>query len=300
VTPAVGQGSRRDEQLEGAVAGTGAGGAGGCVGGSLPTEIQSVLKDRCQLCHGNPPIPGVPGALVTRDDFLRPAKTDPSKTMADVVMMRVTTTSNLRMPPVPAAPLTAAEIQTLNDWLNAGMPLVGCTMTGGGGSSPDGGTPPPVDAGPDPFAAPAKCTNGMVTRRTEGPSMDPGVACIACHARGEGPRFAFGGTVYPSAHEPDECNGANGTTTALGASVVVVDSKGVSATATVNTAGNFYAGRTIALTPPLKAKVVFMGRERLMIGAVPSGDCNACHTQKGTTTITGMAAAVAPGRILLP
>jgi hypothetical protein len=126
--------------------------------------------------------------------------------------------------------------------------------------------------------------------------MQPGVACIACHSRGEGPRFAFGGTVYPSAHEPDQCNGA----AAQGATVVVVDSAGTSVMATVDGSGNFYARGRVTLTPPLKAKVVFMGRERIMIGAVPSGDCNACHTQKGTTTVTTMGAPTAPGRILLP
>jgi hypothetical protein len=41
-----------------------------------------------------------------------------------------------------------------------------------------------------------------------------------------------------------------------------------------------------------------MGRERAMIGAVPHGDCNACHTQTGTTTVTG--GVKAPGRILIP
>jgi hypothetical protein len=88
---------------------------------------------------------------------------------------------------------------------------------------------------------------------------------------------------------------------ARGAQVVVVDAAGKSFTAAVNAAGNFYLNaRTTVVMPPLKAKVVFMGRERVMIGAVPSGDCNVCHTQAGTTTVTGMAALKAPGRILLP
>ena len=37
---------------------------------------------------------------------------------------------------------------------------------------------------------------------------------------------------------------------------------------------------------------LYMGRERLMIAAQTSGDCNSCHTQAG--------ASAAPGRLLTP
>jgi hypothetical protein len=126
--------------------------------------------------------------------------------------------------------------------------------------------------------------------------MQPGEACVACHARGEGGRIVFGGTVYPSAHEPSQCYGANGTTSARGAHVVVTDAAGRMATAAVNAAGNFYGN--VALTPPFQAKVVFMGRERSMVLPVMTGDCNGCHTQSGTTIVPGTLPA--PGRILLP
>jgi hypothetical protein len=43
---------------------------------------------------------------------------------------------------------------------------------------------------------------------------------------------------------------------------------------------------------PYKAKVTYMGRERAMVAAQTSGDCNSCHTQNGANS--------APGRILLP
>ena len=121
---------------------------------------------------------------------------------------------------------------------------------------------------------------------------------MRCHGRGEARTFAFAGTVYPSAHEPDRCYGADGTAGARGAQVVVIDGNGQSFTASVNSAGNFLLRGSI--TPPLKAKVVFMGRERVMIGAVPHGACNSCHTQSGTTTIMSPTAMKAPGRILLP
>jgi hypothetical protein len=102
--------------------------------------------------------------------------------------------------------------------------------------------------------------------------------------------------VYPSAHEPNQCTGVGATAATRGAQVVVVDSTGRTVTVSVNNNGNFSSSTT--LTPPFRAKVVFMGRERVMIGAVPRGDCNACHTQAGTTTVAN--GVRAPGRILLP
>jgi hypothetical protein len=119
--------------------------------------------------------------------------------------------------------------------------------------------------------------------------MQPGMACIDCHMKsgGEAPLFALGGTVYPSAHEPDACNGGPLAAMAL---VVITGADGKSVTLTPNTAGNFsYQG---ALAKPYKAKVTSMGRERAMIAAQTSGDCNACHTVAG--------AMMAPGRIMLP
>ena len=40
--------------------------------------------------------------------------------------------------------------------------------------------------------------------------MNPGRACITCHSTMNGPSLTIAGTVYPTAHEPDLCNGANG------------------------------------------------------------------------------------------
>jgi hypothetical protein len=119
--------------------------------------------------------------------------------------------------------------------------------------------------------------------------MEPGVACIACHqsSGGEAPRFAIAGTVYPTAHEPNLCDGAPGSD---GAQVVIVGANGQSTTLTPNTAGNFTYSGSISL--PFQAKVVYMGRERIMTTPQTTGDCNACHTQSGTNG--------APGRILLP
>jgi hypothetical protein len=278
----------------------GSSGSSSCGTTALPAEIQNILGSRCQLCHRNPPLAGVTGSLMTTDDFARAAKSDPAITMAASTMMRVTSANPmLRMPPSPAAALTAAELQTLKAWIDAGFPPATCDP---GSGNADGGAASPPDAAPDPFAVPAKCTSGTswTGGLRESPLMQPGEACVACHAKGEAPRLSFGGTVYPSAHEPSQCNGANGTSSAQGAQVVVVDAAGMTFTAQVNAAGNFYASARVAVTPPLKAKVVFQGRERVMIAAVPTGDCNECHTQKGITTLTTPGALPAPGRIILP
>ena len=75
-----------------------------------------------------------------------------------------------------------------------------------------------------------------------------------------------------------------------GTTVVVTDSTGNVTTIAVNSVGNFYS--QASFTPPFHAKVVSNGKERAMIAGQTSGDCNSCHTVKGTMS--------APGRILLP
>ena len=119
--------------------------------------------------------------------------------------------------------------------------------------------------------------------------MHPGLACIACHSRGEGPDFAIAGTAYPSGHEYDDCYGSAART----ARIDVTDSRGVTRSFTANSAGNFY-GQPGGGWPvfPIRAQIVFNGRTRAMAAAVDSGDCNSCHTLQGTSG--------APGRIALP
>jgi hypothetical protein len=257
---------------------------GAGIGGAIPADVLAVLSARCWLCHGARPRPGVPVSLVTRDDFTRPSGSDPTMTVAQVVVARITTAdAQKRMPPPPANPATSAEVQTLQAWIGAGTPLVP--------SPADGGS---VDAAPDPFGAPPQCTSGVVwtSGTSDSPLMQPGEPCLTCHSN-----LGFAGTVYPTAHEPSQCYGANGTTTAARAQVVVLDSSGNSFTAEINAAGNFNSPAVVV--PPLRAKVLFMGRERVMIGAVPDGNCNGCHTQLGTTTAMDTTVP-APGRIILP
>ena len=180
-----------------------------------------------------------------------------------------------------------------------GAPSVGSTpdngSAGAGGAAPDngsaGGAGGGIDPLPnDPFAVPSTCTSKISwTQGNEGSAdMNPGLACISCHAaEPDAPKFAIAGTVYPTAHEPDLCNGAG---SAAAVQVVVTGADGTTLTLIPNTVGNFsYRG---ALATPYKVKVVSMGRERAMGGAQTSGDCNSCHTKGGANG--------APGRIVLP
>jgi hypothetical protein len=214
-----------------------------------------------------------------------PAISDPTKTMAVVAVARMMNTT-APMPPVGFPQATSAEISAVQNWISAGYPTTGCssvTTTNGA----DAGALPP-----DPFSVAPTCTSGTSwTGGTEGSgSMQPGVACINCHnsSGGEAPRFTIAGTLYPTAHEPNQCNGVNGGT--AGAKVVITDAKQNVVTLVPNSAGNFYYTGTIAT--PFHAKVTDMNGERDMVAGQTSGDCNSCHTQNGTMA--------APGRIIVP
>ncbi len=118
--------------------------------------------------------------------------------------------------------------------------------------------------------------------------MNPGKACIQCHLAQEGkPEIAVGGTVYPTAHEPDLCFGVNG-----GAQVIITDTSNQEFVLNVGPTGNFSLSDKVALAMPIRAKVVQNGKAREMISPQNTGDCNGCHTENGANG--------APGRIMLP
>ena len=70
---------------------------------------------------------------------------------------------------------------------------------------------PPPDSGVDAGAPVVVCTSGTTWAGGDHGSavMHPGEACIACHTTDHGPKFAAAGTVFPTSHEPDDCNGSN-------------------------------------------------------------------------------------------
>lgn len=255
-----------------------AGGATGSSGGSqtgMPCEVDALLGNYCRSCHGAVPTGGAPMSLMTYDDLMAPAKTMPSLRVADLSLTRMQDTAS-PMPPAGSSAPSATDIQAFAAWLAAGTPTGSCAT------------------GPDPLNAAPTCTSGQtVPYVTDDGSanMNPGQACVSCHVSmgtsREAPRF-LAGTVYPTGHEPSQCNGAN--LRVDGAQVIITDANGAQVPLRVTSSGNFYT--TASIATPYTARVEYMGRTRAMAEPQTSGDCNSCHTQDGANG--------APGRITLP
>jgi hypothetical protein len=117
--------------------------------------------------------------------------------------------------------------------------------------------------------------------------MHPGLPCISCHRGAGPPPFFLAGTVYATAHEPNDCNGSRA---GVEATVVITGADGILLTLPINSVGNFYSAQPVAL--PFTAKVVAGSVQRAMSTPQTRGDCNSCHTEAGANG--------APGRIMLP
>jgi hypothetical protein len=247
----------------------------------LPCDVTNVLATHCVSCHGAVPSGGATMPLRSYADLVAMSASHPTETQAarSIVRMHDTTTP---MPPRPASAVPAADIAVFEAWVAAGTPMGSCM-------------------GPtDPFDVPPMCTSGMTwpyptgdVSRSLRPSMFPGRACLTCHqAENEG-FFGAGivaGTVFPSGHEPDNCNG--GAPSGGPVDVEITGADGVVTHLTPNAVGNFYTTRRVAT--PYTARVTHDGRARVMVTPQTDGDCNSCHTQGGAGTPP------APGRILLP
>lgn len=235
-------------------------------GADLPCDVAKLLSEKCASCHGATLSGGAPNRMLGYDDLAAPSASDPDTSVAKLSVARM---KSAQRPMPPDAPLTDAEVEILARWIDAGMPKGTCSASGAADT-------------------PTVCTSG--TRWTRGDrgseNMHPGVACIACHRKeGEGPLYAIAGTLYPTAHEPDDCNG-----TSSNAVIVITDATGKEIRLKATAAGNFFS-RT-RFTPPYTAKVIRDGKTRAMEKPQTDGDCNTCHTLEGTKE--------APGRIFLP
>jgi hypothetical protein len=246
----------------------------------LPCDVQVVTENRCIACHdGKAAV-----ALLTYSDFMRRAASDPTKTLAQVSLDRMKSATR-PMPPPPAAPPEPDEIQVFEDWIKAGTPRgAACTTP-----PPDGGTlgdAGPIEGG---LVGDGGCTSGTFWTggNMRSALMNPGEACLACHQVMGGPNLRVAGTVYPTLHEPNKCNGS---APPPQLDVVITDNQNRVIRVPVNAAGNFDTRQRYSA--PYKAAVTDGTKTRTMIGTVTSGDCNACHTQAGTNG--------APGRILAP
>ncbi len=189
--------------------------------------------------------------------------------------------------------------------------LLGCGDSAGGGeegsggatesegSSSGGSSEGSGSAGtgePTTGSAPTDCSSDhfWTLGNVESPLMHPGAACLTCHQTVVGEdiqnQLAIAGTVYPTAHEVDDCYGAPGPDL----KVVISAADGEELTLTVNAAGNFMYDQIElgAIAFPIQAKVVRGAETRVMATPQMTGDCNSCHTAAGQNG--------APGRILAP
>ena len=262
--------------------GTGAGAGSGAQTG-LPCDIATILATNCLGCHSNPPVGGAPNPLVTYADLT--ATSSNGGTMADRSIIRMKD-ATAPMPPAPSPAVSAADIAAFEAWVDGCMPMGDCGGAGG--------------AGPSPYDTPEVCSsNDTWTGGDEGSNhMFPGRACINCHdnpppgADESGPTLLVAGTVYPTAHEPDDCNGVNGGGTTT---VEITDANDNVFTLAVNAVGNFMLEPDQgSVTLPIRATVRQGDKLRAMTAAVPSGDCNSCHTLQGSGNPK------APGRIMAP
>ena len=238
--------------------------------GDLPCDVAQALAS-CLSCHGPTPSGGAPISLASYADLT--ATASDGRTEAEHAVDRMNGTPS-PMPPAPAAPPSATDIAAIQSWITAGYPQGTCQTT-------------------DPYNTPTVCTSGLSGTSGGSSLMRPGEACINCHLStgGEGPIYPFMGTVYPTAHEPNNCIGASSISYS-GVQVVVTDKNGSTFTMTPNFAGNFLGPSAGSPVMPYTAKVTYQGRERVMSTPQTSGDCNSCHTETGTNG--------APGRIMLP
>jgi hypothetical protein len=261
----------------------------------LPCDVAKVLAASCTDCHGRPLAEGAPVALVTYEDLVAPSLSDPNRSVAAVSLERIKET---RRPMPPDEALGASDVAVLESWVGAGMPRGECggkaagaggrdvadagDGEAGGSGAGDGGAASLADAS---VAAASACTSGA-TWASGAPAsalMHPGTPCLGCHASAGGPPLALAGTVYPSAREPDDCNGSTGGNL----HVLILDAAGKTHTMPVNAAGNFL--RVTGLALPYRAMVVDGAKVRAMKTPQTEGDCNGCHSAQG-----------AAGRILAP
>ena len=154
------------------------------------------------------------------------------------------------------------------------------------------------DEGPGDMTGVAVCSSNTYWKDmdTGSEAMHPGGKCDTCHDKNPmtAPNFTVNGTVYPTMHEPDDCNGVAAGVDDKGlpdVQIVVTDrTMRVRPPLPVNSVGNFkFEGEVLF---PIWVKVVSKGKENKMTMQAPHGDCNACHTQMG--------AEGAPGRIQMP
>ena len=235
----------------------------------LPCNVGALIAEQCGGCHSDPPKNGATVRIMTRDDLLAPEKIGSDQTIAAIALERM---KNAKDPMPPTGVLADSDIAILENWLASGAEAATCADV--------------IPAGIDPYDTPSVCTsNAFWKKKDDGnEKMHPGGTCISCHTdqksnkregdEDEAPIYTIAGTVFPTAHEPDDCNGA------ASVKVEITGADGKKTTLTTNTVGNFFSKATIKF--PYTARIIGAdGSTRAMTGKQTDGDCNGCHTELG-------------------
>ena len=82
-------------------------------------EVLTIMKARCQACHGAETAAGAPMPLVTYADFQANAVLTPGKKVYEVTQSRMHDT---RRPMPPRGVRPAAELNVIDSWVAAGAP----------------------------------------------------------------------------------------------------------------------------------------------------------------------------------
>ena len=256
----------RADDMSPAIVGASDGGAIDASLSGLPCDVADVLERNCVSCHGTPPAGGAQTSLDSRAALLAPYEN--SSSLAAEALGRMKSASS---PMPPTSHLNDADLSVFSAWVAAGMPEGSCAAV----------------AAP-PAASAAVCTSGVYWTKGDDDGsklMNPGQACITCHASSKGdgddddkhdhddaPQFTAAGTLYPTHYEPDDCYGVG----TLAPQVFIQGSDGVTQTLDVNAAGNFYTQQAIAM--PYRAWVTVGNQTLTMPTTQTNGDCNSCHT----------------------
>ncbi len=152
---------------------------------------------------------------------------------------------------------------------------------GGSGGGAGGGT------GGSGGGSATTCPSGMFWTggNQASASMDPGMACRACHLTSAPTLvYDFMGTVYSDSHVQDSCLAD----TPTGVQVEIIDATGnMTLSLSVNSAGNFYSPTNTGIALPYTARITHNGLTSTMTTPQTDGDCNTCHTAQGTNGAAG-------------
>jgi hypothetical protein len=193
------------------------------------------------------------------------AKEDPTKNEAQLSLARMQNAAS-PMPPSGVAP--AADVTSLQSWINAGYPKGSC----------EGGTAPPPPPPPESVfmgALPYKAQTGSN-------SHNAGQDCIGCHQHAGS--FTIGGTVYDGSGNP-----------VSSAEVRVVDANNMAFSVYTGSNGTFHSSTSFAAPAHIGVRdathtvdMVTALQSGPQTPAPSGGACSGCHCTGAGCTVAAV------------